>query len=165
MTFSCISFWKVCKELWNESWLINIWCPFKNNGKINCYLFTFNAALFRVLSWWNDDSLPWLKYWITAGWRNDGEGPLCRIDTTFSSAAKQQSLWFNTAIEPVGLPIEKRALSTKSRISVKETQNMWDIVVTLSMELIELWCEKIYWFKVKSSYIMTKIKIKSKVFC
>ena len=43
---------------------------------------------------------------------------------------------------------------------MKETQNMWDIAVTLSMELIELWCEKIYWFKVKSSYIMTKIKIK-----
>ena len=43
---------------------------------------------------------------------------------------------------------------------MKETQNMWDIVVTLSMELIELWCEKNYWFKVKSSYIMTKIKIK-----
>ena len=31
---------------------INIWCPPpKNSGKILVYLFTFNAAPFRVLSW------------------------------------------------------------------------------------------------------------------
>ena len=68
-------------------------------------------------------AFPWLKYWKTAGWKNDGEGPLCRIDTTFSSAAEQQSFWLNITRGSVGLPIEKKAPSTWSRISVKETQN------------------------------------------
>ena len=57
----------------------------------------FNAAPLRVLSWLTDDSFQQLNYWTTAVWRNDGEGPLCIIDTTFSSAAKQQSLWSNTS--------------------------------------------------------------------
>ena len=39
-------------------------------------------------------------------------------------SAQQQSLWFNTTIESVGSPIEERALSTLSRISVDKTQNM-----------------------------------------
>ena len=46
--------------------------------------------------------------------KKSGEEMVVRIYfaemTTFSSAAKQQSLWFNTTKEPVGLPIEKRAL-------------------------------------------------------
>ena len=44
--------------------------------------------------------------------KNDGEGPLPRIDTIFSLAAKQQFLWFNITIESFGLLIEKIALST-----------------------------------------------------
>ena len=109
----------------NKSWLINTWYPpLKTIAKSLVYWVTFNAAPFSALSWLTDDSLPWFNYWKTAVWRNYGEGPLCRIDTTISSAAKQQSFWFNITIESVVLPTEKRALSTQSKISVKETQNM-----------------------------------------
>ena len=63
--------------------------PLKTIAKSLIHLFTFNAAPLRVLSWITDDKFPGLKYWKTAEWRNDGEGPLCRIGTTISSAAKQ----------------------------------------------------------------------------
>ena len=113
MTFSCISFWKVSKEFikWvmADKYLVP---PLKIIIKSLAYLFTFYAAPFRVLSWLTDDSFPWLKYWKTVRWRNGGEDLLCRNDITFSSAAKQQSLWFKTTKEPVDLLIEKRALST-----------------------------------------------------
>ena len=91
----------------NKSWLINTWYPpLKTIAKSLVYWVTFYAAPFRVLSWLTDDSLPWFNYWKTAVWRNYGEGPLCRIDTTISSAAKQQSFWFNITIESVVLPTE-----------------------------------------------------------
>ena len=88
----------------NKSWLINTWYPpLKTIAKSLVYWVTFNAAPFRVLSWLTDNSLPWFNYWKTAVWRNYGEGPLCRIDTTISSSAKQQSFWFNITIESVVL--------------------------------------------------------------
>ena len=91
MTFSCILFWKVSKEF--MKWITaNKYLvpppPLKTMANhLSTYLFTFTAAPFRVLSWLTDDSFPWHKYWKTAGWRNDSEGPLCRIDTTISLAA------------------------------------------------------------------------------
>ena len=90
MTFSCILFWKVSKEFmkWIMANKYLVPPPLKTMANhLSIYLFTFTAAPFRVLSWLTDDSFPWHKYWKTAGWRNDSEGPLCRIDTTISLAA------------------------------------------------------------------------------
>ena len=156
--FDAFHFGKYPNNLLNESWLVNIWYPPLKQYKNHVYLFTFNAASSRVLSWLTDDTCSYPRLIEKqpseemmvkvhfAEWHNY---QLCSQAAIPLIKYHHRSSWFT-----------HREKSTFKVIQNFCKGNTKHAGILLSHCPSSYGVKKIYWYKVEAIYLIKEIKIK-----